>query len=123
MFTNIPIIPDDIINRIMHFYYLFQGAEAMNRLIEFQMTYGKQWLDVMIDIRTNTPRYRFIAKTYSEQALTLSMFAPDCNIRGFFDGAQFFTWHMSCQRKAISLESPNLRGALRNEIIEPLELL
>lgn len=115
--------PDDVFNIIFTYYHLFQQRHAIDRVEDFRTNYASKWSEIMIDIRANTPRYRIKVKTFNEQTMTLSLYAPDCDLRGMSMHQGANTWHLSCIRRALSIESPPLRGLIRNEIIEPYDLL
>lgn len=117
------LCPDDIINIIFTYYDLFQQRHAIDRVEDFRATYDPIWSEIMIDVRANTPRYRVKIKTFSEQTMTLSLYAPDCDLGKMSFHQGLTTWHFSCIRRALSTESPTLRGLIRNEIIKPYDLL
>jgi hypothetical protein len=115
--------PDDVVNTIFKYYNLFQQRHAIDRVEDFRTTYTPTWSLIMNDIRANTPRYRIKIKSFTDQIMTLSLYSPDCDINSmsFRQGSQ--SWQLSCIRRALSIESPTLRGIIRNEIIEPYDLL
>jgi hypothetical protein len=115
--------PDDVVNIIIKYYTLFQQRHAIDRVEDFRTTYTPTWSLIMTDIRANTPRYRIKLKSFTDQIMTLSLYSPDCDIHSmsFRQGSQ--SWQLSCIRRALSVESPPLRGIIRNEIIEPYDLL
>lgn len=115
--------PDDIINLVFTYYSLFQQRHAIDRVEDFRINYALPWEQIMTDIRSNTPRYRIKLKTFTDQVMTLSLFAPDCDINGISICQGRTTWQLSCIRRALSIESPSLRGIIRNEIIEPYDLV
>lgn len=115
--------PDDVYNIIFAYYSLFQQRHAIDRVDDFRTNYSKKWAEIMIDIRANTPRYRIKLKSFTDQIMTLSLYAPDCDLRGMSIRQGLTTWHFSCIRRALSIESPTLRGLIRNAIIEPYNLI
>ena len=115
--------PDDVYNIIFAYYRLFQQRHAIDRVEDFRTNYTQPWEQIMTDIRSNTPRYRIKLKSFTDQVMTLSLFAPDCDIHSISIRQGLSTWQLSCIRRALSTESPPLRGIIRNEIIEPYDLV
>jgi hypothetical protein len=115
--------PEDTINIILAYYSLFQQRHAIDRVEDFHTAYTPIWTLVMNDIRSNTPRYQIKLKTFDEKIMTLSLYSPDCDIYNMSIRQGSQTWKLSCTRRALSIESPPLRGIIRNEIIEPYDLL
>jgi hypothetical protein len=118
-------LPNDILHIIFTFYDLFQQVEAEIRLNEFRCNYSKQWSIIMSEIQGYTPRYTVTAKTYDDTRFTLSLFLPDCDLRGFSNVAQFNSWDYTYQRKVLNIDSRVLRWRrrhVRNEIIHPIHL-
>jgi hypothetical protein len=79
----------------------------------------------MSEIQGYTPRYTVTAKTYDDTRFTLSLFLPDCDLRGFSNVAQFNSWDYTYQRKVLNIDSRVLRWRrrhVRNEIIHPIHL-
>ena len=94
-------LPNDILHIIFTFYDLFQRAEADIRYHEFKYNYSRQWSIIMSEIQGYTPRYTVTAKTYDDTRFTLSLFLPDCDLRGFSNVAQFNSWDYTYQRKVL----------------------
>ncbi len=119
------ILPNDILHIILRFYDLFQQVEAEIRLNEFRCNYSKQWSIIMSEIYGHTPRYTVTAKTYDDTRFTLSLFLPDCDLRGFSHVAQSNHWKYTYQRKVLNIDSRCTqwrRRPVRNEIIHPIHL-
>jgi hypothetical protein len=117
-------LPDDIIHTIISYYELFQRAEATERLTAFKSSFAMEWALIMLDIQSHTPRYKITAKTYNDTTLTLSVYIPDCDFRGFMSLSRFNAWNITCYRKVYNIDPiypPYYR--LRNEIIYPVDLL
>jgi len=116
-------LPNDILHIILTFYDLFQRVEAEIRFREFKHNYSRQWSIIMSEIYGHTPRYTVTAKTYDDTRFTLSLFLPDCDLRGFAHVAQFNHWNYTYQRKVLNIDSRHLRcRTVRNEIIHPIHL-
>ena len=118
-------LPNDILHIIFTFYDLFQQVEAEIRLNEFRCNYSKQWSIIMSEIYGHTPRYTVTAKTYDDTRFTLSLFLPDCDLRGFAHIARYNHWNYTYQRKVLNIDSRCTqwrRRPVRNEIIHPIHL-
>jgi hypothetical protein len=117
-------LPNDILHIILTFYDLFQQVEAEIRLSDFRQTYDRQWSIIMSEIYGHTPRYTVTAKTYDDTRFTLSLFLPDCDLRGFANVARFNHWDYTYQRKVLNIDScyRRSRRPIRNEIIHPIHL-
>lgn len=116
-------LPDDIIHTIMNYYELFQRIEACERLSSFKSSFAMEWALIMLDIQSHTPRYKITARTYSDTTLTLSVYIPDCDFRGFISLARFNAYSLSCCRKVYNIDPiyPSYYR-LRNDIIYPVNL-
>ena len=118
-------LPNDILHIILTFYDLFQRVEAEIRYREFKDNYSRQWSIIMSEIYGHTPRYTVTAKTYDDTRFTLSLFLPDCDLRGFAHVARFNHWNYTYQRKVLNIDSRSMRWTrrhVRNEIIHPIHL-
>jgi hypothetical protein len=85
-----PVLPPELIKRILQWTYEFHRRDAMDRVADFAATYGLEdvsggkkeggvWGDVMNDVRSNVPRYSVTLHTRSGYVLSLSVYSPDCN--------------------------------------------
>ena len=72
-------LPIELVREIYTWIRLFDQRDAVDRVIHFQQTYGTEWADLMVTVRTNVPRYIFVLTTRSGRPLRASVYSPDCN--------------------------------------------